>query len=120
MLGTNSGELYYGEIQLDGEELKLDSLEVEIFKSVMQLPDYLPILDVKMAIPSEGWSMVLAISENKLYQFIEETVFVELFGDKSEVYKNLEANLIHFDMSLLQLDKNTEEMEQDSDLKALD
>lgn len=78
MIGTNEGALYYGEIQLDAEE---HTLEVENFKKVLQLPDFTPILDVKMAMPTEGWSLVLAITENKLYQFAEETAFAELFAD---------------------------------------
>lgn len=45
------------------------------------MPDFTPILDVKMAMPTEGWSLVLAITENKLYQFAEETAFAELFAD---------------------------------------
>lgn len=103
MLGTNAGELYYGEITLDGEEQKLETLEVDNFKSVMQIPDFLPILDVKMTMPTEDSSMVLVISENKLYQFMEETVFAELFEDKNDptIKINFEKNLIHFDTSLL-------------------
>lgn len=65
------------------------------------MPEYTPILDIKMVNPTEGWSLVLAITDNKLYQFAEETSFVELFADKIENNKNLEKNVIHFDYNLL-------------------
>ena len=74
---------------------------MENFKKVMQLPDYTPILDVKMVVPTEGWSLVLAITDSKLYQFAEETAFGEVFADKVETAKNLEKNVIHFDSGLL-------------------
>lgn len=97
MIGTNEGGLYYGEISLDAEEHKL---EVENFKKVLQLPDFTPILDIKMAMPTEDSSLVLAITENKLYQFYEMTVFEELFADVTK--NDLDKNVIHIDLSLIQ------------------
>lgn len=81
LLGSEDGHIFHGVMEINQ---KYGTVEVfKEFTSVMETPEYSPILDIKIA-RVKGNYLVLAVSATSLYQFIGKGGVEEVFRNYSD------------------------------------
>lgn len=101
LLGTVDGQIFHAALEYVNGTFDV----VEPLECVLELTDYKPILDLKIAKVNFDQNMVLAVTESSLYQFTGDTVVKSVLLN----YKNSKEMLKR---SQLTLEANVQELDR--------